>query len=214
MEQIAKRLLKQFVYMDEKLNLFAADGSFEIPLSITAAKLFSPVLKAALESPLAITNKNDQKECRDDGAVTSKKSYNVYSSGSLRRVEVRDFNTQTVQYFIRSLQGQLEDQEVKTFDWKQSVSLLKMFHFYDVENMYETVLQHATSLIQQNNIVESVAYMETFGFNQQWCDQIVTTLQSYTNQIFQTENWKDSIIKYPNTQSQVQSNFLKQLGYG
>ena len=214
MEQIGKSLLTQFVYMDEKLNLFAADGSFEIPLSITAAKLFSPVLKAALESPLAITNKNDQKQDRDDGAVTSKKNYNVYSSGSLQRVEVKNFNTQTVQYFIRSLQGQLDDQEVKTFDWKQSVSLLKMFHFYDVENMYETVLQHATSLIQQNNTVESVAYMETFGFNQKWCDKIVANLQSYTNQILQTQDWKESILKYPNTQSKVQYHFLKKLGYG
>lgn len=214
MEQIGRNLLKQFVYMDEKLNLFAADGSFEIPLSITAAKLFSPVLKAALESPLAaITNNEEREDKRDDRAVTKKVKHNVYSSGSLRRVEVKGFNTQTVQCFIRSLQGQLDDQEVKTFNWKQSISLLKMFHFYDVENMYETVLQHATSLIQQNNVVEAVEYMETFGFIKQWCDKIVTNLQNF-KAILQTQDWKDSILKYPVTQSQVQSRFLQVLGYG
>ena len=126
---------------------------------------------------------------------------------------MKGFNTQTVQCFIRSLQGQLDDQEVKTFNWKQSISLLKMFHFYDVENMYETVLQHATSLIQQNNVVEAVEYMETFGFIKQWCDKIVTNLQSY-RAILQTQDWKDSILKYPVTQSQVQSRFLQVLGYG
>ena len=109
MEQIGKNLLKQFVYMDEKLNLFAADGSFEIPLSITAAKLFSPVLKAALESPLAaITNNEEKEDSRDNRAVTKQGKQNVYSSGSLRRVEVKGFNTQTVQCFIRSLQGRSE----------------------------------------------------------------------------------------------------------
>ena len=213
MEQIGKDLLRQFVFMDEKLNLFAADGSFEIPLSITAAKLFSPVLKASLESPLAITNNDRQeKESRhEDKAITKKQ--NVYSSGSLRRVEVKNFNTQTVQYFIRSLQGQLDDNEVKTFNWEQAVNLLKMFHFYDVENMYETVLQHATNLIQQNNVVEAVEYMETFGFIESWCAKIVANLASYRN-ILQTQAWKDSILKYPVTQAQVQCRFLKNLGYG
>ena len=61
MEQIGKDLLNQFVYMDEKLNLYSADGSFEIPLSVTAAKLFSPVLKANLESPYQSKRKKNLK---------------------------------------------------------------------------------------------------------------------------------------------------------
>ena len=214
MEQIGKDLLNQFVYMDEKLNLYSADGSFEIPLSVTAAKLFSPVLKANLESPYASIEPKEKQKSDERSAITKGgNGTSVSNRGSLRRIEIKDFDSQTVQHFIRSLQGQLNEDELKTFTWKQAVELLKIFHFYDVENMYQQVLEKARTLIQQANVVEAIAYMETFGYQQKWCDHIVGSVLANYKNIFQTQVWKDSIVNYPNTQSQIQYHFLKRLGY-
>ena len=160
METLSKDLLRQFVYMDEKVNLYAPDGSFEIPLSITAAKLYSPVIKAALESPLSITGDNgstDEKTLAKGG----KKQQQLYSS--FRRIEVVGFNHETVQIFVRCLQGQLEANEIKAFDWKKVLGLLKMYHFYGVDHMFDVYLEQGKSLIQQNNIVEAIEFMETYG---------------------------------------------------
>lgn len=211
MEELSKDLLRQFVYMDEKVNLYAPDGSFEIPLSITAAKLYSPVIKAALESPLSI---NEDGRTTDEKTVSKegKKHQQVYSS--FRRIKVVGFNHETVQIFVRCLQGQLDTNEIKAFDWSKVLGLLKMCHFYGVDHMFEVYLEHGKNLIQQNNVVQAIEFMETYGYQQPWCDCITQQLLSYPN-IFNTQDWKDSIKKFPQTQSQVQYWYIKKkLGYG
>jgi len=190
--------------MDEKVNLYAPDGSFEIPLSITAAKLYSPVIKAALESPLSQTGD----ESKDEKSVVTRggKKYQVYSS--FRRIEVVGFNHETVQIFVRCLQGQLDETETKAFDWTKVLGLLKMCHYYGVDQMFDVYLKHGMT------VVEAIEFMETYGYHQPWCDHITNQLMSYPN-IFNTQGWKDSIKKCPQTQSQVQYWYIKRkLGYG
>ena len=171
METFTKDLLQQFISMDQKLNLYAANGSFEIPLSVTAAKLHSPVIKRALESPLAIKDKEEKKNQSASDTVS-------YQSGSLHRIEVKDFDTTTVQLFIRSLQGQLEDNEIKAFNWEQVKNLLKMYHFYGVDHMFDALLPRGQQLINNTNVVDAVGFMEKYGYQQNWCDQIVANLHN------------------------------------
>uniref|UniRef100_A0A7M5VBN3 BTB domain-containing protein n=1 Tax=Clytia hemisphaerica TaxID=252671 RepID=A0A7M5VBN3_9CNID len=224
MDVISKDLLKQFVYMDSKVNLYAPDGSFEIPLSMTAAKLYSPVIKTALESPLSVSNgdqKDDSYESRitrsiagSQGKKESKQVTSQLSGGNLRRIKVDEFDGKTVQIFIRCLQGQIDDTEVKSFDWKCVMEILKMFHFYEVDHMYDIFLKQAIQLMSNELIVEAVHFMEIYGFQESWCTRMVDLL--YNNPAtFNTQEWKDSILKCPHTQSRLQAFYIKRkLGYG
>lgn len=200
MDDLSRELLKQFVNMDEKVVLYAKDGSFEIPLSVTAAKMYSPVIKATLETPIGKGNE-----------LTSKDSKSLFR---LPRIEVDGFTHETAQMFVRCIQGQADDTEIKGYDWKRIQGLLKMSHFYQVESLYNLCLDKGKPLIQHNNVLEAIKLMETYDFNQSWCDSIVQILIG-NPQPFSQPDWKASVTALPNTMSQIQYWYIKRkIGYG
>lgn len=200
MDVLSKELLKRFINMDEKVVLYAPDGSFEIPLSVMAAKMYSPVIKATLESPL---NKGDEVSIKDSKALYR-----------LQRIEVKGFTHEIVQLFARCLQGQADETEIKTYDWKKIRGLYEMSHFYQVDDVFNICLEKGKASIQHTNILEAIALMETYGFDQVWCDHIVQLLISNPDP-FNQPDWKNSITTFPNTLCQIQYWYIKRkLGYG
>lgn len=210
MDNVSRDLLKQFVYMDEKIVLFAKDGSFEIPLSITAAKMYSPVIKATLETPIG----KDGSEITDtfsSSIAVAKDSKTLYR---LPRIQVDGFKHESVQIFVRCLQGQADDNEIKGYNWKNITGLLRMSHFYQVQCLFDLCIEKGKSLIQNDNILEAIELMEMYEFNQTWCDTIVNLLIGNTS-CFNKPNWKAAVEDLPNTMSQIQYCFIKRkFGYG
>jgi len=121
--------------------------------------MYSPVLKATLESPLKKVPcvESQLKKYKDiDNTTDSKTMY------MLQRIEVKGFTHETVQIFVRFLQGQTDEEEIKTYDWKKIRGLYEMSHFYQVDDVLKICEEKGKSLIITTNILEPIELMEMF----------------------------------------------------
>ena len=91
LEEINKDLMKFIIKEDEKVVLYNDENEFEISLSIKTAKFFSPVLTAALETPLRLANHDvnisSNKTIVDSTRYTSAAVGNILSDDSADLVE-------------------------------------------------------------------------------------------------------------------------------
>ena len=121
-EYLSEDLLKRYVQLDEKVILYGENDEdkkeFEIPLSITSAKMFSPVLKVALETQIgkingdekpAISHKSNSEESevsssdQSENEVKNEIDKSFDQEANPKRIRVYGFGYKAVKTFVNCL---------------------------------------------------------------------------------------------------------------
>lgn len=113
MENLAEDLLKQFIENDMKLILCGENDEFTIPLSVTAAKLYSPVLKATVETQLGKHDEDAKPEivfASSEGSsagetclTSGMESRDVVSNHGIKRIHMYGYGHEIVNTFVSCL---------------------------------------------------------------------------------------------------------------
>ena len=187
-------LLEYYIKQDNKIVLHDPENSFEITLSLAAAKRFSPVLKTTLET-------NINKAITPSGSDEMKYA----ESYRLQRIEVKEFERSTVDNFVQYLHGYGDELNL---EWEDMIELLKMSHFYNVEKLFKVCQDIGRTLLIIDNLYEAISLMEKYEFTS-WCDLCSKLLMDGNSEQFNTQEWKSALQEQPKTMAVLQNIFIE-----
>ena len=194
---------------DEKVILHDDNNNFEIPLCVSAAKLFSPVLKAALESTLVPVNDISVTEVDSNDICSfelqTEKCNNLLRPSTVNRINVAGFEKSTVESLVKLLHG---DGDGLQFDWENTVKMLKICHFYNVEKLFILFIEKGESMINSGNFYEVIGLIHMYDIDR-WLKRCAEILNPKWSFEIDEDVWQNLMEKYPRTMGSLLFNYLK-----